>query len=112
MLGPSSGSTLTPPAASAVTNSLRQATSRWSLAKPFSAGESRTTSDQRLTTFLNKKSAHRSFFVNGLNCPSNQPRDRKHLDLRDLPGRFAQRDSVGHDHLGDRRVHKIFHRRP
>jgi hypothetical protein len=28
MLGPSSGSTLTPPAASAVTNSLRQATSR------------------------------------------------------------------------------------
>src|SRR5208283_1856409 len=66
-------------------------------------------SEQR-TTFLDKKSADRSFLVNGLNCPPNQPRDRKHLDPRDLPGRFGERNGVGHDHLDNRRVHQTFHR--
>src|SRR5271163_67959 len=61
---------------------------------------------------LNKKSADRSLFVNRLNRPPNQPRDRKHLDLRDLLCRLSQRNGVSHHHLRDRRVHQILHRRP
>src|ERR1039458_9221423 len=84
----------------------------WFALLRFQKADIRCSRHNSVSVLLVKKSADRSFFVNGLNCPSNQARDRKHLDLRDLLCRFGQRNGVGHDHLGDRRVHKIFHRRP